>query len=90
MIKNLEIILKLSERCNLYCTYCYFFNRGDQSYKDNPPVISQFTIESLILFIKNACVQYPLKKVIFDFHGGEPLLMKKPIFIECVLEYNPN
>ena len=27
-LRALEVILKITERCNLDCDYCYFFNAG--------------------------------------------------------------
>jgi len=34
--KTIEVVLKLTERCNIDCTYCYVFNKGDESYKKHP------------------------------------------------------
>ena len=76
----LEIVLKISERCNINCTYCYFFNYGEESYKKNPPIISFTTIKALCFFIKKAIDEFNLNKIIIGFHGGEPLLIKRGKF----------
>ena len=36
-VQFVEVILKTAERCNLNCSYCYFFHGGDDSYKKHPP-----------------------------------------------------
>ena len=51
MYKDLHIILKISERCNLACTYCYFFEGGDDSWKKHTPIIKYVTLEKLTAFI---------------------------------------
>jgi uncharacterized protein len=73
-INQLEVVLKTVERCNLNCSYCYFFNAGDDSYKKHPPFISMETISDLATFLKNGINDLGIKTVIIDFHGGEPML----------------
>ncbi|HEV2739171.1 MAG TPA: hypothetical protein VGU66_11380, partial [Candidatus Elarobacter sp.] len=36
----LSVVLKVAERCNLACPYCYFFFGGDDSYLLHPAFIS--------------------------------------------------
>lgn len=73
---ELQVILKVSERCNIACTYCYFFFMGDESYKDNPALIQQSTVEQLAAFINEAVLKYDIKNVSVILHGGEPLMLK--------------
>lgn len=75
-LKHLEVILKTVERCNINCTYCYFFNGGDQSYLKHPPYISQKTIKQIANFLKQGCLEMQVKSLKIDFHGGEPLMQK--------------
>ncbi|CNK16190.1 galns arylsulfatase regulator (Fe-S oxidoreductase) [Yersinia aldovae] len=79
-IKHLEIILKISERCNINCDYCYVFNKGNSDANDNPARISDNNINHLIGFFQRACLEYEIGTLQIDFHGGEPLLMKKESF----------
>ena len=76
-MKSLTCVLKITERCNINCTYCYFFNHGEDSYKLHPPIIELTTIEKLCKFIKDAIRDLNIGKVEIGFHGGEPLLIKK-------------
>ena len=85
-LKHLEIILKTVERCNLNCSYCYFFNGSDTSFKKHPPFIKKETLQNTIHFLQQACKDFPLEKIVIDIHGGEPLLQKKSDFDEmCTL-----
>lgn len=79
-IKHLEIILKVSERCNINCTYCYVFNLGNDLAINSKPIISHKIIEDLRGFFERACQEYKIETVQVDFHGGEPLMMGKERF----------
>ncbi len=50
---NLNIVLKTVERCNLNCTYCYFFNGLNQSYLKRPKFITKSTIDTIANFIND-------------------------------------
>ncbi|HIF6626793.1 MULTISPECIES: cyclophane-forming radical SAM/SPASM peptide maturase XyeB [Serratia] len=79
-IKHLEIILKVSERCNINCTYCYVFNLGNDLAINSKPIISHGVIKNLREFFERACREYEIETVQVDFHGGEPLMMGKDRF----------
>jgi len=89
-IKHMEIILKTVERCNIDCTYCYFFNGGDESYKKHPPYIKEKTMQEVAKFLKQGCEDHGIEYLQIDFHGGEPLMQKKQEFrTMCeTLKYN--
>jgi uncharacterized protein len=76
----LSLILKVTERCNLACPYCYFFFGGDESYKQHPPFMDETTLESVVAFILDARSKHGFRHVRLGIHGGEPLLMKKDRF----------
>ena len=42
------LVVKIASRCNLNCTYCYMYNKGDTTYLKQPKVISNDIIDSLI------------------------------------------
>ena len=81
-IQNLNIVFKISERCNLKCDYCYFFFGGDETWKLHPPVVPRQVIEDLGAFTARAARDQQLDAIQLIFHGGEPLLMSKPRFAE--------
>ena len=78
--QQLEVILKTVERCNIACSYCYFFFGGDDSYLRHPPVISIDTITKLVPFLRDGCKSCGCEVLQIDFHGGEPMLQKKKDF----------
>lgn len=79
---KLEVILKVAERCNINCTYCYVFNGQDDSYKYHSKQIKVDTVESLALFLKDTCSLNAIQIIQIDYHGGEPLLIGKTKFRE--------
>ncbi|MBL8510776.1 MAG: radical SAM protein [Betaproteobacteria bacterium] len=78
--KTVEVVVKVTERCNINCSYCYVFNKGDEGYKDHPVYMSQETIAALGDFLNDAAKSMGATEVIVVFHGGEPLMMKKRRF----------
>ena len=70
-----EFILKVASRCNLNCTYCYMYNKGDQSWMDRPRIMSDMTFCSTIINIAEHCRYFGLDHVSIMFHGGEPTLV---------------
>lgn len=77
---NLEVILKVTERCNIDCTYCYFFNSENQDFKTHPPYIKAETIDACGRFLAQTARECGARSIQIDFHGGEPLMMKKHRF----------
>ncbi len=77
---KLEVILKVAERCNINCTYCYVFNGQDDSFKYHSKHINVDTVYSLALFLREACLLNSIKVIQIDYHGGEPLLIGKSNF----------
>ncbi|NRB11408.1 MAG: radical SAM protein [Rickettsiaceae bacterium] len=73
-MNKLSIVLKITERCNLNCSYCYFFNGSDQSYKERPARMADDDIDSLIEFLSDGIRDLSLGHINIGFHGGEPLL----------------
>ncbi|WP_426210442.1 radical SAM protein [Massilia sp. TWP1-3-3] len=83
----LSVILKVTERCNLACPYCYFFFSGDESYKAHPPVIAGGTVTEVIAFIRKAVIETGVRQVRLGLHGGEPLLLKVDKFAELCAQF---
>jgi len=84
----LEIVLKITECCNIACRYCYYFRGGNTDFEEKPKVIRKDTIYSLSNFFKEAILTNKIKLLRIDFHGGEPLMMGKKRFVEMVEIFN--
>jgi uncharacterized protein len=79
------IILKISQLCNLNCTYCYVYNRGDESWRSRPAAISNHVVSTLADRIQAHCVEYSMSMFHVELHGGEPLLIGKKAFEEILI-----
>lgn len=77
IINRLEVILKVTERCNINCSYCYYFNGTNTDYEDQPAHLSTGTAEAIALYLNNAIIAHSISEIQIDLHGGEPLLIKK-------------
>jgi len=78
---NLSLVLKFTKRCNLNCSYCYYFNGLDQTFKERPAILSSNVLEEIICFLENGIIDLDIKELSISIHGGEPLLMRKDKFI---------
>lgn len=76
---RLDVVLKIAERCNLACPYCYYFFQ-EHNPKAQRALIDEKTIRDVTEFLKEGTKQYNLKTLIIGLHGGEPLLMPKKRF----------
>ncbi|VVD65729.1 radical SAM protein [Pandoraea terrigena] len=84
MKRYVEVILKLSERCNIDCKYCYFFNKENKDYATNPPFMSSRTARAFVDFLRSSAPDFKATTFQIDLHGGEPLMMKRERFEEVV------
>jgi len=74
------VIYKAVQTCNLDCSYCYVYNRGDDSWKNRPKISSLEISEKLAVRIVEHYNLHHLKEVSLEIHGGEPLLLGKKKF----------
>lgn len=77
---KLQVILKVAERCNIACDYCYYFFGGDESYKDRPAYLTAEVARKLIAFLTQGVTDLDLQEIEIIFHGGEPLMIGKERF----------
>lgn len=84
MSDHAQLIVKIAERCNLNCSYCYMYTAGDQSWRDRPAFLSSELQDKLLA----RCAEYldadPHRRLTIEFHGGEPLLLGKNAFRELL------
>jgi uncharacterized protein len=70
-----SVVVKVVERCNLNCSYCYMYNHADQSSRRRPSVMSEELFTLLMRRIREYCDQDSERRMAITFHGGEPLLL---------------
>ena len=70
-----QVVLKVAQQCNLNCTYCYVYNRGDESWRTRPAYISDQVAHTLGVRIREHCESYGDESFTVELHGGEPLLL---------------
>lgn len=80
MVSQLEgtlnlFVLKVVSRCNLNCSYCYVYNKGDSTWQQRSAVMSEKTFDTSLQRIRRHCQFTGQKTVTLLFHGGEPCLL---------------
>ncbi len=74
------LIVKIAQRCNLACSYCYMYEHVDQSFKSKPPVMSEAILAATLLRTREYLDQHPGHKLSVTLHGGEPTLVGQKRF----------
>lgn len=70
-----SLVVKVAERCNLNCSYCYMYNHADQSYLRRPAFMSDEVFAQLLVRMHEYCDHPSKSSMSLVFHGGEPMLM---------------
>lgn len=66
--------MKIFNRCNLSCDYCYVYELQDQSWRSRPAGMAMSTLQATAARIAEHVKDHVLDTVRVVFHGGEPLL----------------
>jgi uncharacterized protein len=69
------VLVKLASRCNINCTYCYWFR--DPEVYNKPPVLTLEAEDQFCARLEQHIRKYELDQFLLVFHGGEPLLFPK-------------
>lgn len=73
------VLVKLASRCNIKCTYCYWF-RDAEVYR-KPATLTVEAEDSFCRRLEDHIKEFDLDRFSVVFHGGEPLLFPKRRFI---------
>ena len=82
-IDRLQVVYKIAERCNLNCSYCYYYNMGDDTALHRPPRASLQTSHRLARWLAGGCRELGIRNVHISFHGGEPMLVRAAEFAQA-------
>ena len=69
-----ELVLKVHQRCNLACDYCYVYELADQSWRERPRTMPDDVREAALARFAEHARRHQLPRVRIVLHGGEPLL----------------
>ncbi|WP_327168249.1 FxsB family cyclophane-forming radical SAM/SPASM peptide maturase [Streptomyces subrutilus] len=69
-----SFILKVANRCNIDCDYCYVFNSADQAWRGLPARMGVDVARATGRRIGEHAAAHDLQAVHVVLHGGEPLL----------------
>ena len=72
------VLVKLASRCNIKCTYCYWFR--DAMVYAKPAVLTPEAEDAFCLRLEEHIREFDLPFFLLVFHGGEPLLFPKRRF----------
>jgi uncharacterized protein len=72
------VLIKLASRCNIKCTYCYWF-RDAEVYK-KPAVLTRDSEDAFCARLEEHIREFDLDRFLVVLHGGEPLLFPKHRF----------
>jgi uncharacterized protein len=67
-----QLLVKVATRCNIDCSYCYWFR--DAAVYDKPKLMSASVLRQLLLRIEEHVAEHGLVELPIVLHGGEPLL----------------
>ena len=79
-----EFVLKVHQRCDLACDYCYVYELADQSWRDRPRTIAPALVRAAARRIAEHVTAHRLDRVHVTLHGGEPLLAGTSRLLEIV------
>jgi len=68
------------------------YNLGDDTWREQPPLMSKATIDKLVARVAEHCQQQQSNSFTYCFHGGEPLLMppeRMTYFVETARQAMP-
>ncbi|WAT14862.1 radical SAM protein [Xanthomonas fragariae] len=78
-LDTLFVVLKLAERCNINCSYCYYYAPAYQDVYQRPPLIRPEVLQGAVEYLRQALEAHEIRALVIAFHGGEPTLLKAPL-----------
>lgn len=79
-----QFVLKIHERCNLACDYCYVYEAADQSWRHKPAAMGPDVVAQTAERISEHVAEHRPEWIEVVLHGGEPLLAGTDAITEAV------
>lgn len=77
---RLDVVLKVAERCNLACPYCYYFFQENKLHETASALISEANVTAVAMFLLQGARELGIAHINIGLHGGEPMLLPKKRF----------
>jgi uncharacterized protein len=77
-IQFTTFLLKVASRCNIKCDYCYMYEHRDQSWRNQPHLMSSATRQRVAERLAEYAGATAMPRMLVVIHGGEPLLAGAP------------
>lgn len=82
MSKDVVLVLKLTDQCNINCTYCYFYAGTASTLRANKQRDIANKLRAFVETANNSHVLREANTILLVLHGGEPLLVPPQIIGE--------
>jgi uncharacterized protein len=79
-----DVVVKVHQRCNLACDYCYVYELRDRSWRHRPAVMGPAVVRAAARAIADHVARHDLRAIRVILHGGEPLLVGRERLLEIV------
>jgi uncharacterized protein len=79
-VNCLDVVLKVAERCNLACPYCYYFYKENDLHKGGKAFMAESTMREVVSFLRKGVLDLDIRHLYIGLHGGEPTLMPRDRF----------
>lgn len=73
-VRHFAAILKVAEVCNIDCDYCYYYNLGDESWKQYPAYMPEDIYDTICDRFEELLSTHDVGNLQLVFHGGEPMM----------------
>jgi len=82
-----DVVLKVHQRCNLACDYCYVYTMADQSWRNRPALMAPGTWQAAASRMSEHAAAHRLPAMRLVLHGGEPLLAGPDVLAALIRDF---
>ncbi|GIF75273.1 hypothetical protein Asi02nite_47910 [Asanoa siamensis] len=82
-----DVVLKVHQRCNLACDYCYVYTMADQTWRDRPRTMARAVWRAAAERMAEHAEAHQLPRMRLILHGGEPLLAGRETLAALVADF---
>ncbi len=76
---EIALVVKVTDQCNLYCSYCYYYAGSANSLRTRKHSDLQGKLDKFVDRLRESKTVAEADTVMIVLHGGEPLLASRPV-----------